>query len=46
MNKKQVKKLKKMAVALALMKPDGDVKKELKTLKKIHNSLPHESRRI
>ena len=42
MRKKQVKKLKKMAVALALMKPDGDVKKELKTLKQIHKSLPHD----
>lgn len=41
MRKKQVKKLKKMAVALALIKPDGNAKKEYKSLKEIHNSLPH-----
>lgn len=41
MRKKQVKKLKKIAAALALMKPGGNAKKEYKTLKQIHNSLPH-----
>ena len=41
MRKKQVKKLRKIAIAMAQVYPNTTIRAELKKLKSVHNSLPH-----